>query len=62
MPILKLYSMAFFQLSRSINTEDTSHQANLNPLGQKYLFQMVEYILFILTHFYQDLQGNGFNV
>jgi hypothetical protein len=60
MPILKLYSMAFFQLSRSANSEDPSQQS-LNPLGQKYLYQMVEYIIFILTHFYQGLQGNGTN-
>ena len=58
MPILKLYSMAFFQFTRSPNSEDQS----LNALGQKYLHQMVEYILFILTHFYQDLHGNGSNM
>lgn len=52
--------MAFFQLSRSANSEDPSQQS-LNPLGQKYLYQMVEYIIFILTHFYQGLQGNGTN-
>jgi hypothetical protein len=32
MPILKLYSMAYFQLSRTINCEDASQQS-LNPLG-----------------------------
>ena len=54
--------MAIYRKTVEVNKILNKKKEVLTPEGQKYLSQMIEYIKFVLNHYFIEMVGDGKNV